>query len=382
MTKKIKPRTVAIAILAVALGFTAAWLLKPTVSLTTNPISTENTDSDSSEIKIPTEYLAVANIVVEPVSSGGIANDILTTATVTSPPNSEAIAVARATGTISRINYRLGDTVKAGDVLAIVNSHEAAAMHSDRSIAIAKEELARRTYARETNLYKQGITPRQEIETAQSALVVAQAEVQRANAVANAAHVTEDGRSVAVVSPIAGKVTATNATLGNFIQPQTDLFRIAGYGPVQIEAAVTAADTARISVGDKASILISRGEPIDAVVHSITPTVSGASRTATVVLTPSPSVQKLLVGEGPQVRLHSKGIERGLAVPEDAIQNIDGRDILFMRTKEGFRPQPVLVGNRSGGMAHIISGVLAGDLVATRNAFLIKADMIKNAKVK
>jgi cobalt-zinc-cadmium efflux system membrane fusion protein len=377
---KIKTRTVAIALLGVALGFAAAWLLKPTVSSTANPTPAINTESDRSEIKIPAQYLTIANIVVEPVSSGGIANDILTTATVTSLPNSEAIAVARAAGTIARINYRLGDTVKAGDVLAIVNSHEAAAMHSDRSIAIAKEDLARRTYARETNLYKQGITPRQEIETAQSALAVAQAEVQRAKAVANAAHVTEDGRSVAVVSPIAGKVTVANATLGNFIQPQTELFRVTGYGPVQIEASVTAADTARISVGDKASILISRGGPIDAVVHSITPTVSGASRSATVVLTPSPSVQTLLIGEGLQVRLHSKGVERGLAVPEDAIQNIDGHDVLFVRTKEGFRPQPVLVGKRSGGMAHIISGAQEGDLVATRNAFLIKADMIKTAK--
>ena len=42
--------------------------------------------------------------------------------------------------------------------------------------------------------------------------------------------------------------------------------------------------------------------------------------------------------------------------------------------------QRVLVGTRSGGVAQIISGISAGEMVATRNAFLVKADMIKSAK--
>jgi cobalt-zinc-cadmium efflux system membrane fusion protein len=40
----------------------------------------------------------------------------------------------------------------------------------------------------------------------------------------------------------------------------------------------------------------------------------------------------------------------------------------------------VLVGSRSRGMAQIVSGVQPGEQVATRNAFLVKADMIKSEK--
>jgi cobalt-zinc-cadmium efflux system membrane fusion protein len=86
------------------------------------------------------------------------------------------------------------------------------------------------------------------------------------------------------------------------------------------------------------------------------------------------------VGEGAQVRLHVKDGGAGMTVPEDAVQNIEGRDVLFVRTKDGFLPQPVLVGNRSRGMAQIVSGVKPGTPVATRNAFLVKADMIKANK--
>jgi cobalt-zinc-cadmium efflux system membrane fusion protein len=101
-----------------------------------------------------------------------------------------------------------------------------------------------------------------------------------------------------------------------------------------------------------------------------------------VLLPPQADVQAaaLVGGDGVQVRLHVKDGGAGIVVPEDAVQNIEGRDVLFVRTADGFRARPVLVGARSGGAAQIVSGVTAGEQVATRNAFLVKADMIKNAE--
>jgi len=143
---------------------------------------------------------------------------------------------------------------------------------------------------------------------------------------------------------------------------------------------VSASDIGRIAAGDNATILAPAGTPVAAIVRSVTPTVSGSTRAATVVLTPVSPASRLVVGEGVQVRLHVKDGAIGIVVPEDAVQNIDGRDVLFVRTKDGFRAQPVLVGIRSGGAAQIVSGINAGEQVATRNAFLVKADMIKSAK--
>ncbi len=69
----------------------------------------------------------------------------------------------------------------------------------------------------------------------------------------------------------------------------------------------------------------------------------------------------------------------GMTVPEEAVQTLDGRDVLFLRTADGFRAQPVLVGTRGGGNAQILSGAKPGDKVATRNAFLIKAELRKGS---
>ncbi len=369
---------------AAALGFGAAYGLAAHNTPAAVPVAVapaaSTGDSGAPEIKIPDAYLSIAKIAVEPVSSGGLAAEILTTGTVAAPPNSEAAIVARVSGNIMRVNRQLGDTVHAGDTLAQVESLEAATMAADRNVANAKAELARKSYARESRLFEQGVTPRQEMEAAQSALAVAETEAQRASSIATAAHVSEDGKSVDVVSPITGKVTAQMATLGSFVQPQMELFRVAGAGQVQVEASLPVVDIGRVDVGDKATIVASSGNPVAATVRSVTPTVSGSTRAATLILNPVSSARKLIVGEGVQVRIYVKNSASGLVVPEDAVQNVDGHDVLFVRTKDGFRAQHVLVGTRSRGVAQIISGISAGEPVATRNAFLVKADMIKSAQ--
>ena len=57
--------------------------------------------------------------------------------------------------------------------------------------------------------------------------VVAQADARRASAAAGAARVSGDGRSVAVVSPVSGRVTNAGANLGQFVAAETELFRVA-----------------------------------------------------------------------------------------------------------------------------------------------------------
>ncbi|GAA0337306.1 efflux RND transporter periplasmic adaptor subunit [Sphingomonas oligophenolica] len=374
------PMMIGIAAVAGLAGFGASYV----VGTGTKPAPAPATAPDKTgpvEVRIPAAYLASAGIAVEPVGSGGPSAEIAAPATVTSTPTGEAVVVARASGTITRVNHRLGDPVRAGEVLALVDSLDAASMSADRSVAAAKADLARKTYARESGLYRQGVTPRQDMEAAQSALAVANAEAQRASAIARAAGVAGNGRSVVVVAPISGRITAGAAMLGAFVQPQAELFRIADAGAVQVEAAVPAADARRIMPGDTATIISGRGAPIDATVRSVTPTVAGATQAATVILIPTTGAGQFIAGEGVQVRIRVRGDGSAvsLTVPEDAVQNIDGRDVLFVRTATGFVARPVLVGTRSGGIAQIVSGIRAGERVATRNAFLVKADMIKSA---
>lgn len=371
------PLVAGLVAVAAALGFGAAHWLGKRQAPAAAPVAAPAAEPENAEVTIPADYLSVAGIAVEAVRSGSADSELLATGAVVASPNGEAVIVARAAGSIARIHRQLGDSVRAGEMLAQVESPEGAGMAAERNTANVKADLARKAYAREEALFKQGVTPRQDMEAAQAALAAAEAEAQRANAVAQAAHVSADGKAVAVVSPIAGRITSQAATLGGYVQPQVELFRVSGGGPALVEVSLPAADISRVAVGDKASIVAASGAPVAATVRSVTPTVSGSTRAATVVLAPQDGARQLVVGEGVQARLHTGNGAAGMVVPEDAVQNIDGHDVLFVRTKNGFRAQPVHVGPRSHGAAQIVSGIRAGEQVATRNAFLLKAEMLK-----
>ncbi|WP_279536351.1 efflux RND transporter periplasmic adaptor subunit [Aquabacterium commune] len=387
------PKVATIAGFAAVLGFGAARLMAPSqpAERSAQPEAAKTAVASASqasapagdEVKIPAAYLTSANIGVEAIGSGDVRQEILAPATVVPSPGSEAVLVAKAAGTIQRVAPRLGDVVRAGEVLATLESQEAASMAAERRVAQAKLDLSRKAFDRESSLFQQGVSPRQDMESAKAALDVAEAEAQRASLVARAANVSADGRGIAVVSPIAGRVSAQNATLGAYVSLNDELFRVTTPGAMQIEASVTAAEAGRIAPGDTATIVTSSGAVVPASVRAVTPTVSGSARRATVVLSlqaPNAAVPALVVGEGVQVRLHGRsGESGGLMIPEEAVQNLNGRDVLFVRTELGFRPTPVLVGSRSGGLAQIVSGIKAGERVATRNAFLVKAEAKKNA---
>src|SRR6185503_379849 len=203
---------------------------------------------------------------------------------------------------------------------------------------------------------------------------VAEAEVKRANEAAAAAHLTQDGR-IAVTSPIAGSMTSATAALGTFVQPETELFRIADPNFIQIEAAVTVMDAQRITIGDMARVATPSGDTLEARVRSISPTLNEQTRAATVVLSLLGRARPLSPGEIVQVAITPKNTaEAGVVVPEDAVQNVDGRNVVFVKIPGGFKVRPVVLGTRAGGRISLTSGVNAGETIATANAFLLKAE--------
>ena len=296
-------------------------------------------------------------------------------------PSGQAALTARAAGSIARINKRLGDPVRAGETLALVESRDAAQIAADRATATARADLARKMAAREQRLHEQKVGARQDLEAAQASLVAAEAEARRAAAAAGAAAVTADGRYVRVVSPISGRVTAMNASLGAFVQPETELFRIADPSRIQVEAAVTAMDARRIQPGDQAVIETTSGEARSAVVRSVTPGVNEQTRSATVVLSLAGGGGVLQPGQLVRARIVSRqSATTGIVVPEEAVQTVEGRDAVFVRTAKGFRVQPVTAGQRAGGRVEILQGLKSGEVVATKNAFLLKAELGKSAE--
>lgn len=365
---------------AAALGFGAARL---TQSPAPAPVATEAAApaKPSNTVAMTSQALAASQIAVAPAAAGELDAAILASATVEATPDAEAVLTARAPGTVSRIMVRIGDPVRAGQTLALVESRDASQIAADRSAASARVTLAARQLARERSLLNQGVSPRADFESAQANLAVAEADARRASAAAGAARVSGDGRSVSVVSPVAGRVTNAAANLGQFVAAETELFRVADPRRLQITASVPPADAGRVREGDRVELTTNDGRTIEGRVRSSTGVVDPQSRTATVIVTPTAGGSTLAPGQLVQARILASGgaAKSGVMVPQDAVQTLGTESVVFVRTAQGFRAQPVQIGSRSGGMVAITGGLVAGTPIATTNAFLLKAEIEKES---
>jgi cobalt-zinc-cadmium efflux system membrane fusion protein len=365
-------------VLAGAIGFGIARFTGGPSAASADPATQDAKRPSRSTLEIDLTHLKAVGIELETVTPGSLSAEIRAPASVLAAPNGQAIVTARAAGTIARIQKRLGDPVRAGDTLALVESPDAAAIAAALDAAESKATLAQSVLEREERLYEQHVTPRQDFEAAQAQFVAAQADARSARVAANNAHVSSDGRAVRVTSPLSGRITYADVSLGAFVQADTELFRVADPAHVQIEASVTAADAARISPGDAATISTASGVSHPAQVQSVTPTVNEQTRSATVVLSLTEQKDGPTPGEFVEAVITPKSAApTGFVIPEEAIQRVDGRDVLFVRNEKGFHVQPVAVGSRSGGRASILEGLSAGQTIATRNAFLLKAELTK-----
>lgn len=319
--------------------------------------------------------LATSDIVVEEVEPGSIQMEVIGQATVTAPPEGQALVTARADGAIVRMNKRLGDPVRAGEPIALLESREAAALVAARNAAAAQAQAARAAAAREQRLFDANVTARQDLEAAIAAREIAEAELQRTQAAVRAAGVVS-GQTLAVRSPISGRITEVDTQLGAYVLAGAELFNVANPDNIQIEAAIPAPEAQRVQVGNRAFVELPQGGTVDARVRSITPSLDPESRAATVVLQVTRAPGGLRQGQAVRVRIIPvEGETRGIVLPEEAVQQVEGRDVVFVQVKGGFQSTPVQVGERSGARIEILDGLKPGQNVVTRGAFVLKSQL-------
>ena len=244
------------------------------------------------------------------------------------------------------------------------------------AVPAAQAQAARAAANREQRLFNAKITARQDLEAAIAARQMAEAELQRADAAVRSAGVTGGGRYLAVRSPISGRITEVDTQLGAYVSAGSELFNVSDPRRIQIDAAVPVTDAQRIRPGDRALVELPNGGVVEAGVRSVTPSLDPQSRAATVVLQLSGAPGGLTQGQAVRVRVTPRGsLESGIILPEEAVQQIEGRDMVFIQVKGGFQAVPVSVGPRSGGRVEILDGIRSGQVVVTQGAFVLKSQL-------
>ena len=173
-----------------------------------------------------------------------------------------------------------------------------------------------------------------------------------------------------------GFVIEKDIVEGAAFEPGMRLYRIASLDKVWIEADVYEADLTRVRVGQKASVTLDYlpGRSYEARVAYVYPYLNLEARTGRVRLEMLNRKLELRPGMYANVQLEAD-LGTRLQVPVSAIVYTGPRRLVFVDTGDGrFRPQEVLIGAEAGGKYEVLSGLRAGDKVASSGVFLIAAE--------
>jgi cobalt-zinc-cadmium efflux system membrane fusion protein len=337
----------------------------------------------AAEVVLDPAALAKAGITTAPAAVGQLPRVVEVPGTLALDPTREARVSAPVEGQVVRILAKVGDPVAAGASLAVLRSTEIADARAASAAARAHRVAALARRDRVRLLLADGVS-------SQAQLLDAEAEFADADGAASAAaqkltlyglRPDEDGADAPLRAMVAGEVLEASATVGNTVAPDEVLFHVGNLDTLLLLLAVPDAQLTGIAKGQAVTFTIAgHTEPFPASVDAVGSWVEPASRTVNVrAIAPNPG-RELRPNQfaDATIQLDEADGESGVLLPADAVQSVDGHDVVFVAGDAGhFTPRPVTVEERAGERVRLESGVEAGENVVVTGAFALKGQLVK-----
>lgn len=337
-------------------------------------------------IKYTKEAQWKADFAAAPAEERTVRESVAATATLRPRGTDEAQVVATTAGVLRPSPSGLpliGSRVEAGQVLAYlvprlggevdVATLEAAVERWRAESAQAAEERAR-----VEGLLRAEAVPEKRVTEARARERIARAELDAATRRLGAYQ--GGGGGIALKSPVAGTVVATNAQSGAAVTEGQLLFHVANLDTLWLEARIAEADLGKVTrpagaffrvEGRDEAIVLQPGR--NARLVAFGGLVDRETRTAPAIFEFDNRRERLGAGLGVRAGVYTGRETRGVAVPASAVIDESGQQVVYVQ-KEGelFERRVVAPGPRDGDWLAIRSGVQAGERVVTRGAYQVR----------
>jgi cobalt-zinc-cadmium efflux system membrane fusion protein len=355
-------------------------------------------------------------IQVAPVQERAVTQSVTAPGMVDYEPGRYARLTARASGIVVRVEREIGDPVRKGDLLALLDAAEVGKAKADLLQGLAQVKLRSTTLQRMQKLFEQAALPESSLREAETALSEARIRLVRdqqtllnfglpvrlsdlqklpddqlarkvrllglPDAVARDLDPeTVSANLLPLTAPFDGQVVERNVATGEVVQlaQPKSLFVVGDVRRLHIDLDVNPEDMALVRVGQRVTFLPNDGGP-EAVarVSHLSPEVNARTRRV--------QVHAEVPNEDRRLRPNTFGsgqiivAERPAAtvVPVDAVQSDGPGSLVFVRVlATSFEARSVQPGLRQGKFVEV-SGVRTGEEVVTRGSFLLKSELQKD----
>jgi cobalt-zinc-cadmium efflux system membrane fusion protein len=342
-------------------------------------------------VRLPAARAQQLGIEVAVARAGSLQTSLTLPGTIALNADRRVHVVSRIPGIVQEIRKQLGDPVRAGEVMAVIDSRELADTKAAYLAARERVSLAETTFAREKDLWEKKISPEEDYLKAKQALAEARIELQvaaqklRALGFAEAYVQQLAGRVNApltryeVVAPFAGTVIEKHIAVGEMLKDDTEAFEVADLSTVWVDLNLAVKDLLLVRKGQHVVIAANTTMRAEGTVSYISPVVSDETRTVlTRVVLPNPD-GRWRPGLFVTATLTASETPVAVLIPKTATQTIDGQPSVFVQTSEGFAPRPVTLGRANETHVEITAGLEVGERYATTETFILKAELGKGA---
>jgi len=297
-------------------------------------------------------------------------------------------------GRVIEVRARLGDRVKTGEVLLVVDSQDIAQAYSE----FIKEEsdltFAIRAYELAKDLYETKALPLKDLKQSENDLVKAKAEFRRAKERLLSLRVPPEelGKPIDkqkitsrfdMRSPLTGTVVERTVTPGQSVggDPSQVLFTVADLDTLQVVADIYERDLDLIHPGLTATVTVEAYPdiPFAAAVAAIGDVVDQNTRTIKVRAWVDNASHKLKPEMFARLHIDISEGKAFISLPKEAVLEIDGKEYVYVVSADGqYTKQEVKVGTTTDDRLRILKGLKLGDRVVTKGAILLKGNEAKS----
>ena len=375
---KTKHKVLAVA----ALGLGLAMLLPPPAPLWAHDGEDHGGTAEPSAgaamtdaVALPKESQFLFGVRTALASYSATYNRLTLYGTVSAAAGGEGRVVVPQTGRIVSLAARVGQVVRAGQALAVVDqtldATQQISLATERANAQAELRAAQQDYARLQTIAD--IAARKDVVAAELRLRQARQNAAILNGQAR-------NRRVVITSPIGGTVDVFNLAVGQQVNQGEELFRVLNPGKLRVEAQVFAPDLDKIPAGAQFQVEGLQGQSGSAPARLVafSNAVNPVNQARQLILELDNSGSNLFrAGQAVNVQVLGAGSsgKKELVVPTAALTDLNGKPVVFVHTEpETFEIRYVQPGSANGQQTVLLAGeVNENDRVVSVGTYQLKS---------
>ncbi len=276
-------------------------------------------------------------------------------------PVQRATLSTKVMGAVTSVLVQEGARVRAGQVLARIDSRDVAAKRAQAAAGLADADAVSRDALTQAQrfraLYADSAATRAQLDAAETGLARAEAGVRTAQAAAD--ELEAYGAYAEVRAPFAGVVTQRFVDRGAFVAPGAPIVAVEDESRLRISVTVAPDAARRLKPGARVEGTIER-VAVDAVVEGVAPAPSGALYTVNALVNNAGGAHP--TGGSATLRI-PVGVRTGLVVPVAALVHEGDLTGVRLQTASGTERRWVRLGTPAGDAVEVLSGLRSGDRI-------------------